>query len=182
MPQFDPESSTTHDVVRQAIIPASLEFKPCGTAKLLVQTDCIHFESLCCRVHSRSGVAKPWKGGGFMENWEQLFVLDDISEEDIHFTLNEETAVVPVSFGRPFSLHVLLLGESELNISIDFATYTDGEDSGVEHRQDEPVIGYSYATVVNCGQKVMAQKMGDTQLGQQVRSSPGCHLFSCSST
>ena len=152
MPQFDPEVSTTHDVVRQAIIPASLKFRPCGTAKLLIQTDCLHFESLRCSVHSRSGVAKPWKGGGFMENWEQLFILHDISEEAIHFTLNEETAVVPVSFGRPFSLDVLLLGESEVSISIDFSTYQ-------EDRDDEPVIGYSYATAVNCGRAVMAQKM-----------------------
>ena len=159
MPQFDPEISTTHDVVRQAIIPASLKFKPCGTAKLLVQSDCLHFESLHCSVHSKSGIAKPWKGGGFMENWEQLFILHDISEEDIHFTLKEETAVVPVSFGRPFSFQVLLLGESELGISIDFATEDHLEGSGQAKMDDEPLIGYSYATAVNCGQKVMAQKM-----------------------
>ncbi|CAE7625670.1 PAO [Symbiodinium sp. CCMP2592] len=101
---FDPLNSTTHDVVRQAIIPQSLKLREAGRFFVVTVHRAIGFVpslgSLFCAVSVRSpeGPHKPWKGGGRTSAlksqepvWEEAFIVEDVfKEERLHFSIRGE--------------------------------------------------------------------------------------------
>ena len=101
MPQFDPETSTTHDVVRQVIIPNSLQLRSCMNFKVIVKCHGVMHPKesskvITCEVHAVNAQLrpKPWKGGGRLQHleqpWEGHFHLHHIYQESIHFSLKDE--------------------------------------------------------------------------------------------
>lgn len=87
MPHFDPDRSTTHDVVRQAIIPNSLHYRNWRTFMVVVHQasdlaamDFFNSDPYCI-VRCVSSMPKPWKGGGRSATikqtrhpkWEEVF-------------------------------------------------------------------------------------------------------------
>ncbi|CAJ1453997.1 unnamed protein product, partial [Effrenium voratum] len=80
MPHFDPARSTTHDVVRQAIIPLSLRLRHCCAFEILPEDA----PGLVCSVFGADGGSKPWKvdtacrakGSG------QVWVVEDLFQEE----------------------------------------------------------------------------------------------------
>ena len=101
MPHFDPETSTTHDVVRQVIIPNSLQLRSCMNLKVIVGCHGLmhlkeNSKDITCEVHAVNAQfrPKPWKGGGRLqcleEPWERHFYLHHIYQESIHFSLKDE--------------------------------------------------------------------------------------------
>ena len=147
MSHFDPDQSTTHDVVRQVVIPGSLQMRRSRHFRVLVQ--CEHLEQLealskgpqgpqgpqarleqepkaICSVRAVNGFcAKPWKGGDSVRpkqpSWEAVFVLQDIHQEAIRISLELETvceAVLPyASFQNGFAGDIQL-GETSLHVRI----------------------------------------------------------------
>ena len=101
MPHFDPETSTTHDVVRQVIIPNSLQLRSCMNLKVIVGCHGLMYlkensKAITCEVHAVNAQfrPKPWKGGGRLQcleqPWERHFHLHHIYQESIHFSLKDE--------------------------------------------------------------------------------------------
>ena len=93
MEHFDPHSSTTHDVVRQAIIPHSLQLREARSFVVLVQKVVRLAVTGCqprCEVTVRCGaVSKPWKGGGYTSAaqgrdpvWEEAFLAEEVFHEE----------------------------------------------------------------------------------------------------
>ena len=98
MSHFDPDRSTTHDVVRQAIIPQSIRIKERRSFVVVVHRatglaalDLISSSDPYCVVSIGSGQEsrarlKPWKGGGRTSVitdsqspvWEKAFLVEDL--------------------------------------------------------------------------------------------------------
>lgn len=124
MPHFDPESSTTHDVVRQAIIPSSMHFRSyrsftviIHSAAGLAKADYFSSDPYCVVRCVASMLLKPWKGGGrtatIKKNtnptWAEAFVLHEVSqEEDLHFSVWDEDVL-----SQDDALGEIVLGASE---------------------------------------------------------------------
>ncbi|CAE7392808.1 SYT4 [Symbiodinium sp. CCMP2456] len=98
MPGFDPVESTTHDVVRQAIIPMSLSIHPCRAFQVVLRglsqkrkVIDLHAASIYCTV-LRDAVPKPWKVGvcGPVELGEPFFVEDVVAEEALQLRIQDE--------------------------------------------------------------------------------------------
>ena len=127
MSHFDPDQSTTHDVVRQVVIPGSLQMRGSRHYEIVVQ--CEHFEPLTaiCSVRAVNGsCTKPWKGGDSVRpkepSWEAVFLLQDINQEAIRISLElEQTvceAVLPnSSFQNGFEGDIQL-GATSLHVRI----------------------------------------------------------------
>ena len=184
MPHFENDLSTTHDVVRQAIIPSTLQLRKPLELRLHIMTDCVNYNDISCAVHAVNGAAKPWKGGGSMKSWEDVFILQDMQGESIHLTRGDATEVLAI-FADSFRSNMeLMLGDAELNV---FIESLEIDEPGGNHRLFRPLTelnlasltsslafpmvscvaggfekvnqGYSYASVVNSGRPVLAQKM-----------------------
>ncbi|CAK8989604.1 unnamed protein product [Durusdinium trenchii] len=113
MPHFDPDRSTTHDVVRQAIIPSSLKLRTSRSfmvvihnAAKLAARDIFSSDPYCVVNVSRSSESKrkwqPWKGmgrtrtikGNCNPSWNEAFLMQYVLEEDaIHFSVWDEDAL-----------------------------------------------------------------------------------------
>eukprot|EP00439_Symbiodinium_sp_Y106_P030900 s444_g3.t1 len=105
MKHFDPKKSTTHDVVRQAIIPRSLQLRDSRYLVVVVHRatglsslDLFSGSDPYCvvSVQGSGGVSKPWKGGGrtpYVSNdqnpvWEESFLIEDVLHEEVlYFSL-----------------------------------------------------------------------------------------------
>eukprot|EP00435_Cladocopium_sp_Y103_P025592 s1429_g6.t1 len=106
MPHFDPDRSTTHDVVRQAIIPNSLHYRNWRTFMVVVHQasdlaamDFFHnFNSdpYCIVRCVSASMPKPWKGGGQTTTikktcnpkWEEAFLLHEVvQDESLHLSI-----------------------------------------------------------------------------------------------
>ncbi|CAE7245713.1 Synaptotagmin-4 [Symbiodinium microadriaticum] len=105
MKHFDPKKSTTHDVVRQAIIPRSLQLRDSRYLVVVVHRatglsslDLFSGSDPYCvvSVQGSGGVSKPWKGGGrtpYVSNdqnpvWEESFLVEDVLHEEVlYFSL-----------------------------------------------------------------------------------------------
>ena len=137
MPQFDPETSTTHDVVRQVIIPNSLQLKRCMNFKVIVGCHgLVHPKEsrkvITCEVHAVNAQfrPKPWKGGGRLQcleqPWEGHCHLHHICQESIHFSLKDEDedqtvceAILPHSdFGQSGFEGDIQLGQASIHVCI----------------------------------------------------------------
>ena len=154
MPHFDHELSTTHDVVRQAIIPSTLKLRNPLDLRLQILTDYVNYGSISCAVHAVHGAAKPWKGGGCMRSHEDIFILQDMQGESIHLMLGDATEVLTIFAGLRSKQHgQLMLGDAQLSIFIE--SLEGDELSGLEKVGQ----GYSYASAVNSGRPLLAQKM-----------------------
>ena len=128
MSHFDPDQSTTHDVVRQVVIPGSLQMRGSRDYQIVVQ--CEHFEPLqtaICSVRAVNGsCTKPWKGGDSVRpkepSWEAVFVLHDINQEAIRISLElEQTvseAVLPNSSFQSGFEGDMQLGATSLHVRI----------------------------------------------------------------
>lgn len=102
MPHFDPDRSTTHDVVRQAIIPNSLHYRNWRTFMVVVHQasdlaamDFFNSDPYCI-VRCVSSMPKPWKGGGESATikqtrhpkWEEAFLLYEVvQDESLHLSV-----------------------------------------------------------------------------------------------
>ncbi|CAJ1385979.1 unnamed protein product [Effrenium voratum] len=95
MPHFDPNLSTTHDVVRHAIIPSSREMREARTFVVQVHR-ALGLEggsdfrcALCiCGQRDSEPLLKPWKGGSVCSPvaWGETVLLQDVLlEEGIYF-------------------------------------------------------------------------------------------------
>eukprot|EP00439_Symbiodinium_sp_Y106_P050233 s6153_g6.t1 len=143
---FDPEKSTTHDVVRQLIIPNSLDLRDVHfytiqvhRATGLAKRDEVTGRSaLYCVVVVQSGaVSKPWKGGGrtscieSTQNpvWAEAFLVEDVlDDESLHFSIRDRNSddclgkvVLPVWSMRGGMSRELFVGATEgskLQVSI----------------------------------------------------------------
>ncbi|CAE7539239.1 unnamed protein product [Symbiodinium sp. KB8] len=93
MKHFEPHQSTTHDVVRQVIIPNSLQLREARFFFVLLRqvTSLAGASKPYCRVSVRGPTAelKPWKGGGCAapgankrEAWDSQIVAEDVERED----------------------------------------------------------------------------------------------------
>ena len=141
MPQFDPETSTTHDVVRQVIIPNSLQLKSCMNLKVIVgchglmhPKEVNKIAAITCEVHAVNAQfrPKPWKGGGRLQwleqPWEGHFHFHHIYQESIHFSLKDEDedqtvceAILPHSdFGQSGFEGDIQLGQASIHVCIQF--------------------------------------------------------------
>ena len=128
MSHFDPDQSTTHDVVRQVVIPGSLQMRGSRHYQIVVQ--CEHFEPLqtaICSVRAVNGsCTKPWKGGDSVRpkepSWEAVFLLQDINQEAIRISLElEQTvceAVLPNSSFQSGFEGDIQLGATSLHVRI----------------------------------------------------------------
>jgi len=136
MPHFDPETSTTHDVVRQVIIPNSLQLRSCMNLKVIVGCHGLmhlkeNSKAITCEVHAVNAQfrPKPWKGGGRLQcleqPWERHFHLHHIYQESIHFSLKDEydqtmcEAILDHSdFGHNGFEGDMALGQASIHVSI----------------------------------------------------------------
>ena len=137
MPHFDPETSTTHDVVRQVIIPNSLQLRSCMNVKVIVECHGLRHPKesskvITCEVHAVNAQfrPKPWKGGGRLQRleqpWEGHFHLHHIYQESIHFSLKDEDedqtvceAILPHSdFGQSGFEGDMELGQASIHVCI----------------------------------------------------------------
>ncbi|CAE7234869.1 ACBP4, partial [Symbiodinium natans] len=94
MEHFDPVMSTTHDVVRQAIIPRSLQLRESRCFVVQVHQASLDAtsasEPYCTlAVKGPGAVTKPWKGAGRTACaqspnpvWEEAFLLEDLYDDD----------------------------------------------------------------------------------------------------
>ncbi|CAE7866157.1 unnamed protein product [Symbiodinium microadriaticum] len=141
MEHFDADQSTTHDVVRQAIIPRSLEVRQsrCFTvvvhrANGLVGGDLVSAPDPYCEVSvkGKRGFLKPWKGGGTAHTnstepvWEESFLAEEVfRDEDLCFGLDPlGHASLPGKdyWSEGFS-GVLQLPRGSLQVPLLFAVY-----------------------------------------------------------
>ncbi|CAK9013612.1 Synaptotagmin-4 [Durusdinium trenchii] len=95
MPHFDPDESTTHDVVRQAIIPMSLQIWSLRSFVVRVHSaKCSKrgtrsSDGLCVvKVLDKELQHKPWRGGGQTVAseqlvWEEEILLEDVAKQEI---------------------------------------------------------------------------------------------------
>eukprot|EP00438_Fugacium_kawagutii_P021278 Skav220199 [mRNA] locus=scaffold1074:418919:421958:- [translate_table: standard] len=163
MPHFDPDLSTTHDVVRQVVIPGSLQMKSSGS-KLSVTVQCeearLSHDLRRCSVWAVSavkdgawmdgmdGVSKPWKGGGMEElegpSWQAA---------DTIFIAGMGPVAVSARAGSQNSREELALAVHDFEC----AGVAFLEDADAANPTD--LIGYAYATAINAGVPRLAQKM-----------------------
>eukprot|EP00439_Symbiodinium_sp_Y106_P015391 s943_g2.t1 len=105
MKHFEPHQSTTHDVVRQVIIPNSLQLREARFFFVLLRqvTNLAGPSKPYCKVSVRGPTAetKPWKGGGGAAPgankgtpaWESQIVAEDVEKEDrLFFELLDDGA------------------------------------------------------------------------------------------
>ena len=97
MPGFDPVESTTHDVVRQAIIPLSLNIHPSRAFQVVLhgisqrgQVLNLQAASIFCMV-LRDSVPKPWKVSvcGPVELGEAFLVEGIVAEEALQLRIQD---------------------------------------------------------------------------------------------
>ena len=97
MSHFDPDQSTTHDVVRQVVIPGSLQMRGSRHYQIVVQCDLEPLTAICSVRAVNGSYTKPWKGGDSVRpkepSWEAVFVLHDINQEAIRISLELEQTV-----------------------------------------------------------------------------------------
>ncbi|CAJ1367552.1 unnamed protein product [Effrenium voratum] len=93
MPHFDPNCSTTHDVVRHAIIPTSTQLREARNFAVQVHRavglECSDPGCLLrvCRGDSEP-MLKPWKGGSSSVSWDETVLLQDVlPEEGMYFAV-----------------------------------------------------------------------------------------------
>eukprot|EP00439_Symbiodinium_sp_Y106_P023423 s5148_g2.t2 len=100
MPGFDPVESTTHDVVRQAIIPLSLNIHPSRAFQVVLhgisqrgQVLNLQAASIFCMV-LRDSVPKPWKVSvcGPVELGEAFLVEGIVAEEALQLRIQDDEA------------------------------------------------------------------------------------------
>ncbi|CAE7670489.1 unnamed protein product [Symbiodinium sp. CCMP2592] len=97
MQHFDPNESTTHDIVRQAIIPNSLQMKEPRCFVVVVKEDtrraaldlftnsepyCVVSVSSPSELSDESQPEAAKRGGSFQQNWEEPLLVQDMLIED----------------------------------------------------------------------------------------------------
>ncbi|CAJ1365858.1 unnamed protein product [Effrenium voratum] len=92
MPHFDPNLSTTHDVVRHAIIPSARHLREARHFLVQVHRAVGHDGGsdpgcalFVCRGHDEP-LLKPWKGGSSSLRWDETVLLQEVlPEESLYF-------------------------------------------------------------------------------------------------
>ncbi|CAE7583205.1 SYT4 [Symbiodinium natans] len=90
MTHFDPAKSTTHDVVRQAIIPLSMELRDLRTFRVTLH-EVFGVDGGPCKITVGGGVPKspkPWSSGDGMLAPAQSLLVEEVGrEEHLHLCL-----------------------------------------------------------------------------------------------